>query len=111
MSTPDRLPRILVVDDSRMVRASILKHVRGRFEAREEVDGEAGWEALLVDPAIDLVLTDIGMPRLDGFALLERIRTSRVARVRELPVVIISGDEDERARARALALGANGFVA
>lgn len=111
MSTPDRLPRILVVDDSRMVRASILKHVRGRFEAREEVDGETGWEALLVDPAIDLVLTDIGMPRLDGFALLERIRASRVARVRELPVVIISGDEDERARARALALGANGFVA
>ncbi len=111
MSTPDRLSRILVVDDSRMVRVSILKHIRGRFEAREEVDGEAGWEALLVDPAIDLVLTDIGMPRLDGFGLLERIRASRVARVRDLPVVIISGDEDERARARALALGANGFIA
>jgi diguanylate cyclase (GGDEF)-like protein len=107
----DKLPRILVVDDSRMVRASILKNVRGRFEAREEVDGEAGWEALLVDPSIDLVLTDIGMPRLDGFGLLERIRASRVARVRDLPVVIISGDEDEHARARALALGANGFIA
>lgn len=106
----DKLPRILVVDDSRMVRASILKHLRGRFEAREEVDGEAGWEALLVDPAIDLVLTDIGMPRLDGFGLLERIRGSKVARVRDLPVVIISGDEDEHARERALALGANGFI-
>ena len=58
MSTPDRLPRILVVDDSRMVQASILKHVRGRFEAREEVDGEAGWEALLVDPAIEIVLDE-----------------------------------------------------
>ncbi len=110
MSADDRLPRILVVDDSRMVRASILKHIRGRFEAREEHDGEAGWEALLVDPAIELVLTDIAMPRLDGFALLERIRASRVGRVRELPVVIISGDEDECARERALALGANGFI-
>lgn len=111
MTVDGKLPRILVVDDSRMVRASILKSVRGRFEAREEVDGEAGWEALLVDPAIDLVLTDIDMPRLDGFGLLERIRSSRVARVRGLPVVIISGDEDEHARERALALGANGFIA
>ena len=105
-----RLPRILVVDDSRMVRASIVKHIRGRFDAREEPDGEAAWEALLVDPAIEIVLTDIGMPRLDGYGLLERIRASKVSSVRELPVVIISGDEDESARERALALGANGFI-
>lgn len=111
MSTDDKLPRILVVDDSRMVRASLVKHMRGRFDVREEPDGEAGWEALLVDPGIDLVLTDIGMPRLDGYGLLERIRASRVGRVRELPVVIISGDEDESARERALELGANGFIA
>jgi len=106
----DKMARVLVVDDSRMVRASIIKHIRGRFDAREEPDGEAGWEALLVDPAIDLVVTDIGMPRLDGFGLLERIRGSKVARVRNLPVVIISGDEDENARERALKLGANGFI-
>lgn len=110
MSSPEALPRILVVDDSRMVRASILKGIRGRFDAREEVDGEAGWEALLVDPSLNLVLTDIDMPRLDGFGLLERIRSSKVARVRDLPVVIISGDEDESARERALGLGANGFI-
>lgn len=111
MSEGDKLPRILVVDDSRMVRASIVKHIRGRFEVREEADGEAGWEALLVDPGIELVLTDIGMPRLDGYGLLERIRASKVSRVRDLPVVIISGDEDESARERALELGANGFIA
>ena len=105
-----RLPRILVVDDSRMVRASIVKHIRGRFEAREEPDGEAAWEALLVDPAIEIVLTDIGLSRLDGYGLLGRLRASKLPRVRDLPVVIISGDEDESARARALALGANGFV-
>ncbi len=110
MTDDDKLPRVLVVDDSRMVRASIVKHVRGRFEIREEPDGEAGWEALLVDPGIDLVLSDIAMPRLDGYGLLERIRASKLARVRELPVVIISGDEDEAARERALGLGANGFI-
>lgn len=110
MNDEAKLPKILVADDSRMVRASIAKHIRGQFDVREESDGQAAWEALLVDPAINLVLTDIGMPRLDGYGLLERIRGSRVGRVRTLPVVILSGDEDEKARERALSLGANGFI-
>ncbi|MDR1228202.1 MAG: diguanylate cyclase [Azoarcus sp.] len=104
------LPKILIVDDSRMVRASLTKQVRHCFRIREEADGEAGWEALLVDPGIQLVLTDLGMPRLDGFGLLERIRASRVQRIQEVPVVIISGDEDDAARERALKLGASDFV-
>jgi len=103
-------PKILIVDDSRMVRASVAKQIRHRFRIREEIDGEAGWEALLIDPDIELVLTDLGMPRLDGFGLLERIRSSKVQRIQELPVVIISGDEDDAARNHALLLGANDFV-
>jgi len=104
------LPKILIIDDSRMVRASLIKQIRHRFQIREETDGEAGWEALLVDPSIRIVLTDLGMPRLDGFGLLERVRGSKVQRIQELPVVIISGDEDNEARQRALDLGANDFV-
>lgn len=113
MSADDDNPiitKVLVVDDSRMVRASLIKHLRGRFEVREETDGEAGWQTLLVDPSIQLVLTDIGMPRLDGFGLLERIRSSRVARVHDIPVIIISGDEDDAARERAIKMGANDFI-
>ncbi|MDR2926578.1 MAG: response regulator [Azoarcus sp.] len=104
------LPKILIVDDSRMVRASLSKQIRHRFQIREESDGEAGWEALLIDPAIRIVLTDLGMPKLDGFGLLERIRGSKVQRIQDLPVVIISGDEDDEARQQALNFGANDFV-
>ena len=104
------LPKILIVDDSRMVRASLIKQIRHRFQIREESDGEAGWETLLIDPSIRIVLTDLGMPKLDGFGLLERIRSSKVQRIHELPVVIISGDEDDEARQHALDLGANDFV-
>lgn len=104
------LPKVLIVDDSRMVRASLIKLIRGRFEVREEADGEAGWQALVVDPAIGLVLTDIGMPHLDGYGLLERIRSSKLSRINELPVVVISGDEDDSARERARQLGANDFI-
>lgn len=103
-------PRVLVVDDSRMVRASIIRHIRGRYEFREEPDGEAAWQALMVDPQIRLVITDIGMPQLDGFGLLERIRGSRLSRIHDLPVIVISGDEDDGARDRARQLGANDFI-
>lgn len=104
------LPRALIVDDSRMVRASIIRHIRGRYEFREEGDGEAAWQALMVDPQIRLVITDIGMPRLDGFGLLERIRGSRLSRIHDLPVIVISGDEDDEAREKARRLGASDFI-
>lgn len=104
------LPKVLIVDDSRMVRASIIKHIRGRFEFREEADGEAAWQALVVDPTIEVVLSDIGMPQLDGYGLLERIRQSKLARLQHLPVLIISGDEDDAAREQARRLGANDFI-
>ncbi|WIM06542.1 MAG: response regulator [Candidatus Nitricoxidivorans perseverans] len=105
------LPRILIVDDSRIVRATIIKHIRDRFDVREEADGEAGWEALLVDPTIQLVISDMSMPRLDGYGLLERVRNSGIARIRETPVIMISGDEDEESRQRAKDLGASDFIA
>lgn len=103
-------PKVLIIDDSRMVRASIIKHIRGRFEFREEADGEAGWQALVVDPTIEVVLTDIGMPQLDGYGLLERIRASRLPRLQHMPVIVISGDEDDAAREKARQLGADDFI-
>ena len=104
------LPRILIIDDSRMVRASIIRHVRDRFDVREEVDGEAGWQTLLVDPTIQAVITDIGMPRLDGYGLLERIRSSRLSRINTLPVAVISGDDEPEVRVKAKSAGATDFI-
>lgn len=104
------LTKVLIVDDSRMVRASIIKHIRGRFEFREEADGEAAWQALVVDPSIELVMSDISMPNLDGYGLLERIRSSKINRLQHMPVIIISGDEDDAACERARELGADDFI-
>ncbi len=109
MDEPKLLPRVLIVDDSRMVRATIIKRVREHYDFREEADGEAGWQALVLDPSIQLVITDLSMPVLDGFGLLERIRGSRLARIRDMPVLMISGD-DEEARERAKGLGVSDFI-
>ena len=100
------LPRVLIVDDSRMVRATIIKHIKGRFDVREEGDGEAGWQTLMLDPSIQVLISDLSMPKLDGYGLLLRVRESKLGRLREMPVIMISGDEDESARHRAKELGA-----
>jgi diguanylate cyclase (GGDEF)-like protein len=104
------LPRVLVVDDSRMVRATIVKLIKGRFEVREEGDGEAGWQTLMLDPHIQVLISDLTMPRLDGYGLLKRVRESDIARIREMPVIMISGDEDESARSHAKECGATDFI-
>ena len=110
MAESGDLPRVLIVDDSRIVRATIIKHLRGSYDFREEVDGEAGWETIRSDPAIQVVISDLSMPRLDGYGLLSRIRAAEDPRVASLPFVLISGDEDEESRARAKSLGASDFI-
>jgi diguanylate cyclase (GGDEF)-like protein len=102
--------RVLLVDDSRIVRTTIARLIRKSFDVREEADGEAGWQAISTDPSIVVVFSDIQMPKLDGFALLERIRTSPDFRVKSIPVIVISGDEDDSTKKRARAAGANDFI-
>lgn len=110
-TVPGQKPLILVVDDSRLMRLAIKKILAEDFALLEGVDGEDGWEKLLADPAIQVVFTDLSMPGLDGFGLLERIRGSEDARIRALPVIVITGNEDDEAvKARALSAGATDFI-
>ena len=102
--------RVLIVDDSRIVRTTIGRLIRKSFDVREEADGEAGWQAISTDPSIVVVFSDIQMPKLDGFQLLERMRTSQDPRVKTMPVIVISGDEEDATKKRARAAGANDFI-
>lgn len=102
--------RVLIADDSRIVRASITQHIRDRFEIREVTDGDAAWQAILLDASIRVVITDLTMPKLDGFELLTRVRSSKVQRIRELPVIVISGEDEVAERERAASMGATDFI-
>jgi PleD family two-component response regulator len=103
-------PRILIADDSRIVRATLIKHIEGMFEFREALDGEQAWEILLLDPNIRVVITDLTMPKLDGYGLLQRIRASKVSRIRNVPVVVVSGSDEREERERAKAAGATDLI-
>jgi PleD family two-component response regulator len=103
-------PRVLIADDSRIVRATLIKHIEGMFEFREAFDGEHAWETLLLDPSIRVVITDLTMPKLDGYGLLHRIRSSKISRIRDVPVVVISGNDEKAERERAKAAGATDLI-
>ncbi|MCZ8104770.1 MAG: response regulator [Burkholderiales bacterium] len=103
-------PTVLIVDDSRFVRASLVRGLASRFRLQQAESGERAWELLLLDASIGAVLSDLTMPGMDGFELLRRVRASMLDRVRALPFAVLSGADDAAQRARAEALGADRFV-
>lgn len=104
------LPRVLVVDDSRVVRASLAQHIRAHYDVREEADGEAAWQSLVLDQTIRAVVSDLQMPKMNGYELLERLRGSRLRRLQQMPFILVSGEETEDERAKARGLGASDFI-
>ncbi len=100
--------RLLVVDDSvttRSLEKSILE--AAGYEVVTAADGAAGWK-LLQEQDVDLVITDIEMPRMDGFELTEAIRRSK--RSHELPVILISARSSDRDKARGIEVGADAYI-
>jgi two-component system chemotaxis sensor kinase CheA len=99
--------RLLVVDDSATIRAlekSILE--AAGYDVVVAADGQEAWH-LLLETGADLVVSDVEMPRMDGFMLTEAIRASR--QFRDLPVVLVTAMETEGDKARGLAVGANAY--
>ncbi|MCG8433971.1 MAG: response regulator [Gammaproteobacteria bacterium] len=103
-------PRILVADDSRVVRVSAKKILGNDFEVVLADHGEEAWDQLSQDTSIQVVITDLAMPWLDGFDLLKRIRASQEKLVKSLPVVVITGTETDDTREQVLRLGATDFI-
>lgn len=105
---PARRHRLLVVDDSVTTRAlarSILE--AAGYEVAVAIDGADAWR-ILQEQGADLVVTDLEMPRMDGFTLTETIRRS--PRHRELPVVLVSGLESDADKARGMSVGADAYI-
>jgi len=108
--TAEARPKILVVDDSKVMRLSAKKILEEEFELLLEPDGVAAWETLKQHADILALFSDVSMPGLDGYQLLDKIRSSDDARLRDLPVIIVTGNEEESAREDALGHGATDFI-
>jgi two-component system chemotaxis sensor kinase CheA len=108
--TDERPPRqVLVVDDqfsARELQRSILEAAGYRVEVAH--DGREALRRIGELPELDLVLTDVQMPEMDGFELLEAIRADQAHG--SLPVVIVTTLGDESSRKRGAAAGADAYI-
>jgi two-component system cell cycle response regulator len=104
-------PRILAVDDSRVMRRAMSKVLGKSCDVIEAEHGEDAWTLLINEPDIQVVFTDLSMPYLDGFGLLDRMRSSDNPHLQDMPVIIITGkDDDDATKQMALDKGASDFI-
>lgn len=100
-----------MVDESRVVRATLSKHLKGEFEIREEADGESAWQTLMLDASLSVIISGIHTPRLGAHELLARLKASPMRRLREIPFVLITSDIDNKAeRDFDRSRGVDGFI-
>ncbi len=102
--------KILVADDSVTIRAGLTRALFDELTIVEAVNGEDAWTVLLEDEDIELVITDLDMPVLNGYDLIKRIRASSISRISNIPVIVVTGAEDLKAKYRAFVEGANDFI-
>lgn len=104
-------PRLIMVDDSKVMRKAAAKMLGDRFDVVVAEDGQEGWNTIRHDQQIQVVFTDLSMPELDGYGLLEKIRTCEDPGIAGLPVIVVTGaDNDDTAREKALEMGATDFI-
>lgn len=99
---------ILTVDDSRTMRDMLRMALAGAgFNVIEAVDGEHGLEVLNAHRP-DVIITDINMPRLDGFGFIEKVRQDRDHR--GTPILVLTTESDPSKKDRARSAGATGWI-
>ncbi|QLE44254.1 hybrid sensor histidine kinase/response regulator [Nostoc sp. C052] len=100
--------RVLVVDDSITVREMERKLLENNgYKAEVAVNGIDGWNAIRSGD-YDLVVTDIDMPRMNGFELTSQIKTH--AKLKQIPVIIVSYKDREEDRLQGLEAGADYYL-
>jgi CheY-like chemotaxis protein len=94
------MPSFLIVDDDPTIRSLFARALSGRGDC-EEAQGGADALRLLAARKYDLILLDLHMPGIDGFAILHVLAT-KPGPNRETPVFVVSADTTEQARIQAL---------
>ena len=111
-TSPPALPstgmRVLVADDSRTVRESLARMLTAEgYVVDQAVDGAEAL-TMLAEVKYDLFVTDLEMPGIDGWTLIEKLRADDAQKL--LPILVISSQKGAHARLLAEEAGATGFL-
>ena len=109
MSPEKSHARILVVDDSKSIRFALESQLREEgFDVTTAVDGEEGL-AKAVEGEFDLVITDLDMPKMDGFELCTRLKSE--FKTSHIPIIILSARDSDETIERGFRVGADAYLA
>lgn len=104
---PSDAPEVLVVDDEAEMRAYLQELLGADYQVEAVSDGEAALDRLHTRP-VDLVVSDVAMPGMDGVALCRAIRDEE--ELRHLPVVLLTARPEDRGRRVDLEAGADAYI-
>jgi PAS domain S-box-containing protein len=103
----ENLPRIFVVDDNADMRQYLARLLVERYNVQTFPDGQAALDAAR-ERLPDLILSDVMMPRLDGFGLVHEIRAD--ASLNKVPIILLSARAGEESRIEGLEHGADDYL-
>lgn len=103
------MKKILVTEDSSTMRSLLVSTIES-LEGYQIVEAASGFEALRLLPRekVDLIITDINMPDINGLELISYVRNN--PNYRDIPLFIISTESSEKDMEKGLALGANEYL-
>jgi len=100
--------RVLTVDDSRTILAMLRHTLSGAgFEVLQAEDGKQGLDILRNEP-VDVVITDINMPVMDGIQFIKEVRASGL--YQSLPILILTTETSQDKRSEGKAAGGTGWI-
>jgi len=100
---------VLVVDDSETVRQVLqLTLSNAGFDVIEAEDGDDALEKLVSSPAVDMLITDLNMPNMDGLELIRKIRDD--GKHRFTPIVMLTTESSEEKKRAGREAGASGWI-
>ena len=101
--------KVLVVDDSEMVRNFYYYVLKSAgFDVVSAIDGVDGIEKLFKSPDISLIISDINMPNMDGYTLIEKVRG--VKKFQYLPIILASTEGEASDKQKGLNAGADAYI-
>ena len=106
---PPLLPRILLVDDEKIIIATLINLLGDRYRLSVAKNGQQALSLLHPGNLPDLILLDILMPDMDGYETCRRLKANPLSR--EIPVIFITCMSDEEDEARGFEVGAVDFIA
>jgi two-component system chemotaxis response regulator CheY len=100
---------ILIVDDSESIRAVVSIALRSEgYNVIIGEDGQHGLELLLENESVNLIISDLNMPRMDGITFLKEVR--KLEKFKYLPILILTTESQESKKMEAKNSGATGWI-